>query len=187
MKTTYYYIISIFGVLLAFSCSSWKNTLIENGNHNDAIHNAIKDFINTSKLYKTDSIFYVRFVEFNDKILGVSIVGDSENKLYPTNENKIGTNLPYFPTNYFIVNGKLFYWYDSTKTIDSNLITIFAKYNLIDSMNVDSIVGIPPITIDDSKKGVDYYFCRNNLKKYKKVTTRIAMGWYEYPKLRCNK
>lgn len=183
MKTTY--ITFIFLVLLFSNCSSWKNTMVKKGNHNDAIQNAIKDFVNTSRLYNADSVFRVDFTEINDMIFGVTIM-DATNKLYPTKNNKVGSNLPDFPTNFLVLNSKLFYWYDSTKSINNDIILILSEYNQIDSINVDSIVCIPNLIIDDSKKAVDYYFCKNNLLKYKKVTTKIAMGWYRYPKLKCN-
>jgi hypothetical protein len=38
---------------------------------------------------------------------------------------------------------------------------------------------------DDFQKGVDYYFCRKNLKVYKVVYTKIAIGWYDPPALHC--
>ncbi len=169
------------------SCATWREALVREGNHTDAIHNAIIDFVNTNRLSKKDSIFYVILFDKDTTIWGVEIIGSDGEKLYPTPENKIGTNYPYFPTDYFEYKGKLFYWYDSTKYVTEELIKVLSKYDLIDSLNVDSIVAIPTLFIDDAKKAVDYYFCRNNLLKYKKVTTRIAIGWYEPPKLRCKK
>ena len=54
-------------------------------------------------------------------------------------------------------------------------------------MNVDSFVAIPRLGISEKKKGALYYFCKNNLKNYKKVVTNRAMGWYKQPELECDK
>jgi hypothetical protein len=32
----------------------------------------------------------------------------------------------------------------------------------------------------------DYYFCKRNLRKYKKVYSKIAMGYYAPPVLKCD-
>jgi hypothetical protein len=43
----------------------------------------------------------------------------------------------------------------------------------------------PDMTIDDAKKGADYYFCKQNYHVYKKIITRIALGYYKAPELKC--
>ena len=42
------------------------------------------------------------------------------------------------------------------------------------------------VNFNDSDKGADYYFCKNNLSKYKRVVTNIGLGYYKPPKLKCN-
>lgn len=184
MKTQYYIVLIL--VFLIGSCAPWKDIMVTEGNQNDAIKNAIHDFLHTSKFSKKDSIFSIYFENVNDNVLGVSI-GAEENKLLPSSDNKIGTNHPYFPTRYIEQEGKLFYWYDSTHVITNDLVSILSKYNQIDSLNVNGFVGIPETSslIDESKKGVHYYFCKNDLLKYKKVVTNKALGYYEPPKLEC--
>jgi hypothetical protein len=118
--------------------------------------------------------------------LGISFFG-TENKLLPNAEDKIGTHNPHFPTRFSVQGGKLFYWYDSTFNINKELISALVRFNHIDSLNVKGFVGIPGTSssIDDSKKGADYYFCKRNLLKYKRIITRTAMGWYEAPSINC--
>ena len=95
--------------------------------------------------------------------------------------------MPYFPITYIENNDKLFYWYSPQHHISYELISVLSKYNLIDSLNVDGFVGISETSsiIDDFKNGIDYYFCNNNFLKYRKVSTLIAFGWYDPPKLNC--
>jgi hypothetical protein len=88
--------------------------------------------------------------------------------------NVIGSSYSNFPTDYYIVNSKLFFWYDSTKYVSEKLINALADYHQIDSMNVNGIIGLPEQLIDDSKKGIDYYFCRNNIYRPKGQSLEIV-------------
>ena len=171
-------------IVLFSSCSSWKTKLRTTNEQNEAVYIAVQDFLHTSKLCKQDTVFSVYIKSLNDQILGISIIGTSD-KLYPTLENKIGTNEKYFPTRFFEENNKLFIWYDSTYYLTDELVNKLSKYNRIDSINVNGIIELRG-SIDDSKKGVDYYICKNNILRYKKVTTRTAMGWYKPPKVICS-
>jgi len=185
MKTNYYISVIIF--FLLGSCSSITKNRTIKGNLNDAIENAILDLLN-SNTFKNEQVFIVHAKSINNEIYGVNIIG-VDNKLLPNSNNKVGTNHPYFPTKYIIKKDKLFYWYDANEFITKKLIHTLAKYNQIDSLNVKEFIGIPKTSglIDDSKKGIDYYFCKNNLVKYKKVITNKAMGWYKPPRLKCRK
>jgi hypothetical protein len=180
------YLMLIFFVFLLGSCISWKKMIVAKGNQNDAVKNAIYDFLHSGNFSKKDSVFSIRLINLNDDALGVSI-GANDNKLLPGPDDKINTSHRGFPTKYFEQEDKLFYWYDSTSFITQDLIYILSKYHRIDSLNVNGFIGIPITSghIDDSKKGTDYYFCKNNLQRYKKVRTRTAMGYYDPPKLNC--
>lgn len=184
MKTNYIYII-IFIIL--GSCSSVKKNMTIKGNLNDAIENAILDLLH-SNTFKKEQVFVIYTESINSDVYGISFM-EADNKLLPNSNNKIGTNHPYFPTRYIVKNNKLFYWYDSNNFITKDLIDTLAKYNQIDSLNVEKFVGIPKTSalINDSKKGIDYYFCKNNLVKYKKIITNKAIGYYKPPTLKCSK
>jgi len=183
MKPNLYKVI-IFIFLLG-GCSSFKKMLTEQGNQNEAVHNAIIDFLNSeSTLLKQNNVFSIDIENIGDTVIGISVFGDV-NKLVPTSKNKIGTSQPGFPTKYIEQSGKLFYWYDSRSQITSELINVLSQYKHIDSLNVNGFVGIPSHTLDESKKSTDYYFCKCDLRKYKKVHTSIAMGYYKPPELEC--
>lgn len=63
-----------------------------------------------------------------------------------------------------------------------------SKYKQIDSTFVDKErTLINNYLIDDSKKAEDFYFCKENLKRFKKVRTSIATGYYDIPKVDCSK
>ncbi len=176
---SYYIIISIF---LLGSCSSLKDVMVAEGNWNDAIKNAIYDFSHSGVKNKEDSVFYVYAKNINPEVLGINIIGTYDKVLVST-EDGITFSYDGFPTGYFEYESKLFYWHDSTRTITKDLISVFTKYNLIDTMIVNAY--IPESTIDHSKKGIDYYFCKDNLIRYKKVKTNKALGYYDPPKLNC--
>jgi hypothetical protein len=171
------FFISVFG-----GCASWKDTLIANGNQNDAIKNAITDFLHHKSYIKRDSIFTVRIDYNNSEILEISISAE-KNKIAVINENEVEYSYRAFPTNFLEKDGLLFYWHDSTKLQSTELINKLTKLKLIDT----AIFGkyIPTRYRDDSQKAVDYFFCKSDLKNYKKVYTSIAVGWYDPPILNC--
>ena len=173
-------------VLIFFvaSCAAWKGNLKSHGDRNVTVENAIIDFLNTERLSKKDSVFSIIVEDLNNNILAVSILGD-ESELYPGPNTKIGKKHQYFPSRYKVQNNKLFYWYDSTHVLTEDFVSVLSKYNHIDSLNVNGIVEIRGF-INDAKKGVGYYFCKNNLLKYKKHRGTIAMGYYDPPNLKCN-
>lgn len=181
MKLKYLIILTL--IFLFGSCSTWKNAMVVKGNQNDAVKNAIMDFLHTSRLAKKDSIFSISIKSINKDIFGVSIFG-ARNKISVVTENEVDYSYRSFPTKYFEQDGKLFYWIDSTENVSIELINKLSKMNRIDT----AIVGkyFPERSRDDSQKGVDYYFCKSDLKKYKKVSTNMAIGWYEPPKLECS-
>jgi len=98
-------------ILIWSGCATWKDNMITNGSYNEAIRNAVNDFLHSGNLRKQDSVFSVDVKNIGDTLIGVSIIG-SEAKLYPNEKNKIGSNLPTFPNSFLDMNGKLFFWYD---------------------------------------------------------------------------
>lgn len=198
-------LIYLLALLLMFSCSSPKGTMNSAGGNikKIAIHNAISDFSTNCSLFKEDSVFSVNFKDsvFHE---GTFIRVDERNyKDGRTHEWKRGTlyggvvsveinaTLDYqfyysektkekLPSRYIIREGKLFFWWDDNYPVTEEIIAIFWKYNILQKYSI-----IPEYTIDDSKKGANYYFCKNDLSKYKRIITNIGIGYYKPPKLKC--
>ena len=158
--------------------------MISNGSIDDAIQNAIIDFSKTSSLRKDDNAFSVSVYDINNEVLGVVIFGDANPEFIGLDTAKNSFSYSTLPTRYVEYNNKLFYWHDSTKNVSDEVISALLKYNKLDTFNISQL--IPDMMIDDSKKSADYYFCKSNLKKYKKVTNSIAIGWYDSPRLNCS-
>jgi hypothetical protein len=202
--------------------------MVVNGNENDAIKNAVFDFIHTeSKLLKNDKKFYI-YTENVESNIGVTIMGDpdkislivdfidsiennmvicigeynsflfidtvdndtilhmTDDDYHPIlwlNKDKVSISYRAFPTGLLESNGKLFFWYDKTKSVTDTIINTLYKYNFVDTMIVNTY--IPGGTINHAKKGANYYFCRSDLSKYRKVVTDKAIGYYKPPKLKC--
>lgn len=178
----------LFLIIFSFSCSSkfnHKNDFYEKGGVNEARMNSINDFAENSPLFKKDLVFSISESKLDSSLIVISILGD-ENKLYPTIRNKIGSNSEEFPTRYIERKKKLFYWYDSNYKITNELIAKLSEYKQIDSslVNQDNTL-LGHYIVDDSKKGEDYYFCKNNLKTFKKVRTSIGTGYYAIPDVDC--
>ncbi|MPM75349.1 hypothetical protein SDC9_122341 [bioreactor metagenome] len=96
-----------FFLLGSCAVNKWQNTLIQKGDMNDAINNAITDFVHTSKWSKKDSIFTVTITDINEENINITIaVADDD--VYPNSKNKVGTYDHIFPTRYTVKEGKLF-------------------------------------------------------------------------------
>jgi hypothetical protein len=172
----------IFPLLVLVSCNATRKSIqAYSGEKKQAARIAIADFLNTSQLSYPDNVFMLTFMDIKEGILGVDIYGVTTKEWAVKDGDAITTNG--FPTNYIEQNDKLFYWEDSTKSVSQEMITMLKKYNWIDTAIRN--VYIPMKTIDETKKGEDYYFCKCNLNEYKKVSTSISMGHYEPPKLKC--
>ena len=177
-----YFIVLANIILFLSGCSPWKKVLVAKGNRNDAIKNAVSDFLHTPRFFKKDTVFDVMCQNIDSDILGITILGNP-NKVSVITENEIEYSYKAFPTRYVERDGKLFYWNDSTVSTPSDLVKKLSMMNRIDTAILHKY--LPPTENDDAKKGVDYYFCKSNLKRYKRVYTRIAMGWYIAPNMNC--
>lgn len=150
------------------NCSNWKKNLIQKGNYEIAIENAVVDFCNTSSLVNKDKVFYINFKEYNSGIIGVTILGDV-NKIYLLH----GVPQSRIPEQYFEYHNKLFYWYDNKKSAHSNILKKLSDYKVVDS--VSSITDEMGNIRDEKKKGMNYFFCKENLLIYRKEKTSIAL------------
>lgn len=181
-------------VFLVISCSTWKESLVQFGTEKDAIENSILDFTH-SRLFKSDSVFYVIVEdtlhsvkrdyehEYSYKLvpdepyhhlIGITIFGDHLNTYYA---EEFETESSSVPTNYSIVEGKLFLWWDESRELSKDVINQLYEFNLV--VNKDEAM-----FVTNHEKVAKYYICRNNLSRYKKVVNRSAIG-FDIPKLKC--
>ncbi len=121
---------------------------------------------------KDENNFYWDKDKFYESVVTVSILANSGYQFYYSEETYVK-----LPTRYNIINGKLFYLWDDNYPVTQEMITVLWKFNLL---QMDLI--IPDFSTDDSQKGADYYFCKNNLSQYKRVVTSIGLGYYKLPK-----
>ena len=172
-----YFVICV-GLTVFSSCNSWKSTIKSDGGYEIAITNAIIDFSHKSSLAKNNSTFVVDIKEINDETIWVGLLG-SVGKFIITKDGKRSR----LPNRYLEYEKKLFYWNDKNFESNEKIIYKLNDYNLIDSV---ATVAHAEFIIDDAKKGAQYYFCKRNLKNYKKVITNKEMGDYKVPKLNCD-
>jgi hypothetical protein len=186
-------------LIILISCNSIKHQLWSNGGHNETIQNTILDFTKKSPLFKKDSIFHIRYYDtlhrmvlenvddYNsrwvkgkpyEKIIAVSIMG-FDSKYFIDDSLKVAKK-EHLPSRYSIRDGKLFIWDDENFLTTNETISVLEKFDLI--TNDYLFDG----GVYDAKKGVDYYFCRKDLSKYKRVTSKLAIGYYDAPYIDCN-
>ena len=185
-------------LIFFFGCNTWKESLVREGDKEDAVQNAILDFTHTKKLFKQDSVFYLSIEDplyslklvseskyahqwVPDKpfknIIGISIIG-GDSHTYIEQEFKNDNNR--IPSRYKIVKGKLFLWWDDDYPLTQEVIDVLHQFDLVVSEEEVMVV------TEHGKKGASYYFCRNNLTIYTKEITTTSMG-YDIPKHRCPK
>jgi hypothetical protein len=162
------------------------------------INNAISDFLIYNDFFKRDSVFKVNFKDsifyesvnernskakstherkqdlLYDEIISVEIAACYYQHYY--SEGSKGT----LPSMYVVKDGKLFYWWDENYPVTEEIISILRKYNLLQT---DLI--IPDFSTNDDHKRKHYYFCKNDLSIYKRVITKVSLGNYKPPQLKC--
>jgi len=188
-------------LLIIVGCSTLKKTMIATSENlkDAAIHNAILDFSKKSNnLFTKDTVFRVSFRDsvFYDAILvrvdertsawqrgvlydGIASVSISAYSLvyqfYYSEKTKSS-----LPSRHEIKNGKLFFWYDDNYPVTDEMIAILWKYNLL--YDDPSFREFPT---GPGYKTAHYYFCKNNLSKYKRVKTKRGLGFYDPPNVKC--
>jgi hypothetical protein len=149
-------------LLVIQNCTISKQEISLTGNYEPAIKNAIIDF-RTSSLAKRDSTFLVRFRELDGGIIGVSLYG-TVNKFRILRHG----NSSRLPNKYIEYKGKLFYWNDENSSADADIIPKLNEYHVLDSLeDISQIVFVH----DDAKKTTYYFFCKQNLSRYKKTAS----------------
>lgn len=207
--TKFFFISSkLFIVFLFFNCSSPKHivqTLDSNQNTIDSIR--YQAMINFSKNYKTLNKFFRKFK--NEKLVFFRVYEDNVyNEYYTLSISHQINRIPlrkvdsigkvpktFFPNNYLIIDDKVFLWRDDVKPLNVEILNLLEDYGLLNSINsnYESEIILNEeydeknlIIVDDKLKGFHYYFCKNNINKYRKVKTNIAVGYYAPPKINCN-
>lgn len=171
-------------LILLGDCSSLKPSMVDSGDFNDAINNAIIDFVHRDSGDSDSLVYSVDYEYITQDIIGVSILEYSDKKVFITKMNSLGSNTPYFPTRIKEMDNRLFHWYDSSSVVTASVIQKLIEYDQIDStryFNPDFI----EFAYDDNKKATHYYFCAQNLAKYIKKESVIALGYGKIPKIKC--
>jgi hypothetical protein len=168
------------------NCNSSKNIQKnKTANVDEAINFAISDFSKIKKLYKHDSTFWIILytIPKNPDIVVVDIARNNA-KLLLTKDVKVGIKGT-FPSRYLVKNGKLFFWEDKDVPLTSEALAVFKQYDLLQHDD-NGRRKTASFTIDESKKGAHYYFCKNNFSVYKRVITNIGVGYYTAPLIKCS-
>lgn len=166
-------------------CNSSKRVVEKRGTSlDDAINIAIMDFLKKPKLYKKDTVFsiLIHTGAKNEDIIVVAI-GRNNTKLLITKDMTIGSKGK-FPSKYLEKDGKLFFWWDDDIPLTNEALSVFKRYDLLQDDDNGRRTA-PSFIIDETKKGVHYYFCKNDISKYKRVITNIGIGYYDSPSLKC--
>lgn len=136
-----------------------------------------------TNLFKKNKVFAIDTLSVTDEIISVGIVEFEPKFLINLEEDRYEKGkLPICVE----INNSLFYWHDKEHIATDEEILILQKYNLLAEDTLENLVYVYDSPIDDEKKGLDIFFCKNNHNIYKKVKTNIATGYYTPPKLDCS-
>ena len=173
MKHIFLYCIAIF---LLIGCAPTKNTTRAKKNI-DPIHIAINDFIKSPKPkdLRGKKTFRIRMHDINESVIAVSLF-HSKNKIsIREGEIVVGTYGTYFPTDYLEKGNKLFYWNDPTKAVNQEVLDKLDQYKILEILSPESVVFM------GRRKGIDYYFCKNDFSKFERIISRYS----EPPQIKC--
>jgi len=163
-------------LLVLTSCATWRKSLVDTPGIEGCIHNTIVDFLHTSKLCKTDSVFSIAKTEGSLKVVGdllVLCICEWDDPFYMHPHEVAGTKPTHTLLHGYIDTGDILFLLPemSKDTIlTHDYLNILKKYNRIDYSWIDESV-LPPYSTNDGAKYMYYIFCPNNPKKYKKTKT----------------
>lgn len=163
-------------------CKTSLTTTTDYDSTSEMIDIAIEDFSQITSLMKKDSAFYLHTTDIGKDVRVVSIMGT--NKKFLVDSNTISSRGS-IPARYKNISDKIFIWNDTTILINEAIIDTLESYNLIE-YNFEGYIVAAQDRIDETKKGANYYFCKNGGYNYKKVVTNRSIRSYEIPKLKCN-
>lgn len=184
MKKNGLIILVVFSILFE-NCGLSKKGLGQIEDENDPIEIAIKDFSSNCKLYKRGTVFSVGIYNLKEyKDLLVVRIGKNRRKMLLKSDVTVGSKGK-LPSRYFEKDGKLFFWQDDNHALSQDALAVFQQYNLLEKEKEyeDEIL---LIDTDDSQKAAHYYFCKDNVTKYKRIITNIGIGYYTPPDVKCD-
>lgn len=149
-------IMSGFVFFVLAGCSKYQFAVNNSGNYDGAIINSIEHFCRFSKIKKMDDEYipnvfnigldnYLLYIgqmseEKASEIFYVSISPEYQPVyLYP--RDSIGSHSKVIPSKYYICDGNLFFWNDSTMAINGQTLDALREYNMLDTTWIDRLYG----------------------------------------------
>ena len=177
-------IIWVLLVSVIHSCKSSKSLSANNFIENKYISIAVNDFLKKTNSSKKHQVFMVSVsdsIGTDGELVGVAI-GEFNYKLNFSNGLTSGSSNG-IKVGFKEIDGSLFFWRSSTYSDYDSSISVFKKFNVL--MTADEVIsGMSPGSFGWNK-GTHYYFCKNNVAKFKRLKSRKGMGYYQAPSIKC--
>lgn len=173
---------------LVLSCNSYQKSMMKEGNINNAIENLVIDFSQKEK-NKINTVYKIRIDKKTHDLYKFNI--GSEDKVYMYARVSIGSKAIGFPSKFLEVNKRLYIWEDSTQVVSKEIIEKLHEYKVLDSTLYKIDMGqlpqdkTPVFTTDESKKNLNYFFCKKDISKFEKIKTNKFIRVPDYPKVSC--
>jgi hypothetical protein len=166
-------------VFISLGCININGQSSKECNVDKAVQIAILDFQKTN-IYKKGKVFNIDIKQIDSNIIYVSFLETEENKYLYSITKPIEENI--LPSRYIEKDNKLFIWWDDDKKINQEMFDVLKKYNMLKD-DEGGWITMLDYAMDDKKKGVNYFICKNNLEVFKRIITN--KGNIETPKLKC--
>lgn len=138
---------------------------------------AINEFIKTN-LFKKDKVFNVDSLLLKSDIVYIGINETTFKVLASENEiEKIPECIE--------INNSLFIQRWKTNKFDvKRSIRLLKKYGVLVDDTDENFFSFN-VEVDDTKKELAVFFCKDNNAVFKKIKTNIGIGYYDIPNLKC--
>lgn len=172
-------VLGLFVIFINCTVLQLKN-ITEDG---DLMKLAINDFTQNERNHLAESkTYYVRSLEVEKSITGISIVAHRSTMHF--DESSMNATDLKGPTGVFEVNGVLFYWDDPSINMSAVTLEVLKKYNMVLDDIEEYRDSLDKNEFADSE-AIHYYFCNSNPTKFRKKRTKVALGYYDAPRIKC--
>ncbi|WP_040481495.1 hypothetical protein [Mariniradius saccharolyticus] len=177
---------SISPTLFLLFCFFWippKKEFIQIGKR-EPINLAISDLI-ARDLKLAENVFFVTEKEYDEEVLIISIYPTLD-KLVVITADSVTYSYKAIPTSYIEKDHRLFYWYgdEPSDSYPNEIIKLLEKYSVLDTMIVN--VYIPGRVTTGYQDVFYYFFCKNDLDIFKMKKSKMPVGKFSPPRLKCN-
>lgn len=147
----------------------WRSEMHVSGGKEEAMDNAINDFMHSCRHRKKNDKFVVASTDLADKNALVVTIIVYDFFIYKAKSISDTSYYQYLPLPYTVIDSNLFYTFEYNEIPTQDEIETLLDFGLI---KVDSTLSMGMPTLFNNHKGnfIKYYFCKKDLSIYERYT-----------------